>query len=148
MDLWEFDDWIPTSWSQYGGWMEDLRSWLCICKLIIKICSNEGYLFTLILLSKKKSVGTKGKPSGEKFKTVHNLTIISMLLTPSIPELIWVKNVRAIVVCGFLMKFLKKHIQKIWKKSWVPFGSYLLNSTANSAQFEWKWAWLAVLFSR
>ena len=31
---------------------------------------------------------------------------------------------------------------------WVPFGSYLLNSTANPAQFEWKWAGLAVLFSR
>ena len=28
------------------------------------------------------------------------------------------------------------------------FGSYLLNSTADSAQFEWKWAGLAVLFSR
>ena len=26
--------------------------------------------------------------------------------------------------------------------------SYLLNSTADSAQFEWKWAGLAVLFSR
>ena len=26
------------------------------------------------------------------------------LSTPSIPEIIWVKNVRAIVVCGFLMK--------------------------------------------
>ena len=24
--------------------------------------------------------------------------------TPSIPEIIWVKNVRAIVVCGFLIK--------------------------------------------
>ena len=47
---------------------------------------------------------------------------------------------RAIVVCGFLIKSLKKHILKIWKKLWVPFGSYLLNSTANSAQFEWKWA--------
>ena len=68
--------------------------------------------------------------------------------TPSIPKLIWVKNVRAIVVCGFLMKSLKKPILKIWKKSWVPFGSYLLNSTADSAQFEWKWAGLAVLFSR
>ena len=30
----------------------------------------------------------------------------------------------------------------------MPFGSYLLNSTADSAQFEWKWAGLAVLFSR
>ena len=36
-----------------------------------------------------------------------------MLLTPSIPEIIWAKNVRAIVVCGFLMKSLKKHILKI-----------------------------------
>ena len=30
----------------------------------------------------------------------------------------------------------------------MPFESYLLDSTANSAQFEWKWAGLAVLFSR
>ena len=37
---------------------------------------------------------------------------------------------------------------KFWKKSWEPFGSYRLSSTANSAQFEWKWAGLAVLFSR
>ena len=27
---------------------------------------------------------------------------------------------RAIVVCGFLIKLLKKHILKIWKKLWVP----------------------------
>ena len=26
------------------------------------------------------------------------------------------------------------------KKLWMPFGSYLLNSTANPAQFECKWA--------
>ena len=74
--------------------------------------------------------------------------IFALLFTPSIPEIIWVRNVRAIVVCGFLMKSLKKLILKIWKKSWVPFRSYLLNSTANPAQFEWKWAGLAVLFSR
>ena len=30
----------------------------------------------------------------------------------------------------------------------MPFGSYLLNSTADSAQFKWKWAGLAVLVSR
>ena len=30
-------------------------------------------------------------------------------ITLSIPEIIWAKNVRAIVVCGFLMKSLKKH---------------------------------------
>ena len=34
------------------------------------------------------------------------------------------------------------------KKSWVPFGSYLLNSTANPAHFHSNWAELAVLFSR
>ena len=52
--------------------------------------------------------------------------------------------------CGLwvLHEILKKTILKIWKKSWVPFGSYLLDSTADSAQFEWKWAGLAVLFSR
>ena len=36
-----------------------------------------------------------------------------ILITPSILEIIWVKNVRAIVVCGFLMKSLKKHILKV-----------------------------------
>ena len=35
------------------------------------------------------------------------------VFTPSIPEMIWVKNVRAIVVYGVLIKFLKKHILKI-----------------------------------
>ena len=37
---------------------------------------------------------------------------------------------------------------KVWKKSWEPFGSCLLNSTANPARLGWKWAGLAVLFSR
>ena len=32
---------------------------------------------------------------------------------------------------------------KILKTPWEPFGSYLLNSKANLAQFEWKWAGLA-----
>ena len=68
-------------------------------------------------------------------------------LTLPIAEIIWVKNVRAIVVCGFLLK-LKKYILKIKKKSWEPFGSYLLNSTANPAHFHSNWAGLAVLFSR
>ena len=46
----------------------------------------------------------------------------SNFYTPPIPEIIWVYNVRAIVVCGFLIKSLKKYILKIWKKSWVPLG--------------------------
>ena len=32
---------------------------------------------------------------------------LAIVITPSIPEIIWVKNVRAIVVCGFLMKYSK-----------------------------------------
>ena len=63
-------------------------------------------------------------------------------------KIIWSKNVRAIVFCGFLMKSLKKHTLKIWKKSWVPFGSYLPNSTANPTHFHLNWAESAVLFSR
>ena len=34
------------------------------------------------------------------------------------------------------------------KKLWEPFGSCLLNSTANPAKLRWKWAGLAVLFCR
>ena len=41
-----------------------------------------------------------------------------------------------------------KNILKIWKKSWEPFGSYLLNSTANAARCHLFWAGLALLFSR
>ena len=35
-----------------------------------------------------------------------------------------------------------------FKKLWELFGSCLLNSTANPAKLGWKWAGLAVLFSR
>ena len=62
-------------------------------------------------------------------------------------EILSGKNAWAFLVCGFLMKSFKK-ILKIWKKSWEPFGSYLLNSTANSAHFHPNWSGLAVLFSR
>ena len=37
---------------------------------------------------------------------------------------------------------------KGWKKSWEPFGRFLLNSTANPAHFHPSLAGLAVLFSR
>ena len=53
--------------------------------------------------------------------------------------------------CGFLVlneRIIKKNMLKVWKKSWEPFGSCLLNSTANPAKLGWKWAGLAVLFSR
>ena len=52
--------------------------------------------------------------------------------------------------CGLwvLNEILKKTYPENLKILWVPFGSYLLTSTAHSAQLEWKWAGLAVLFSR
>ena len=52
--------------------------------------------------------------------------------------------------CGLWVRneiIFKKNSENM-KKLWEPIGSYLLNSTANPAQFELKWAGLAVLFSR
>ena len=50
---------------------------------------------------------------------------------------------------GFIFKKINKNYYvKEKKKSWEPFRIFLLNSTANPAQFGWKWAGLAVLFSR
>jgi hypothetical protein len=52
--------------------------------------------------------------------------------------------------CG-LWVLLNEIIKKRYTENltiWAPFGSYLLNSAVNLAQFEWKWAGLAVLFSR
>ena len=64
--------------------------------------------------------------------------------TPSNSEIICGRK----VVCRIIFFIEKKAMLKIWKKSWVPCRSYLRNSTANPAQFECKWAGLAVLFSR
>ena len=51
-------------------------------------------------------------------------------------------------ICGLwvLNQIVKKNIYaENMKKSWEPLGSYLLNSTGNPEQFEWKWAGLTVL---
>ena len=61
-----------------------------------------------------------GKLSNFKFQDIqsnlHTLTckiiVQHILFTPSITEIIWVSNVRAIVVCGFLIKSLIKNILK------------------------------------
>ena len=53
--------------------------------------------------------------------------------------------------CGLWVfnEILKKtYPENLKKKLWVPFGSYLLNSTANPAHFHSNWAESAVLFSR
>ena len=69
--------------------------------------------------------------------------------TSPITEIICVKNVRAKVFCGIICFDLRKKIMlKIWKILWEPFGSCLLNSKANPANFYPNGAGLAVLFSR
>ena len=60
-------------------------------------------------------------------------------VTPPNSEIICGQNVSRKVVCGIILFFEKKAMLKIWKKSWEPFRSYLLNSTANPAQFECKY---------
>jgi hypothetical protein len=47
-----------------------------------------------------------------------------------------------------LNEIIQKKYPENMKKSWEPFGSYLLNSTANPAHFHPNWAGLAVLFRR
>ena len=54
-------------------------------------------------------------------------------ITPPIAEILCVKNGRA-----FVMKSSLKDMLKVWKKLWEPFGSCLLNSTANPAKHGWK----------
>ena len=63
--------------------------------------------------------------------------------TPPNSEIICGQNVSTKVVCGIIFFFEKKAMLKIWKKSWVPFRSYLLNSTANPAHLHSNWAGLA-----
>ena len=71
---------------------------------------NEvGFAKRGLYLSSNNTNGIKEKPCA----MLCFLSSYRLLDTPSIPEIIWVKNVRAIVVCGFLMKSSKKHILKI-----------------------------------
>ena len=49
---------------------------------------------------------------------------------------------------GFNELILKKYAESLKKIVGEPFRSCLLNSTANPAKLGWKWAGLAVLFSR
>ena len=77
--------------------------------------------------------------------------IMDLVCIPSPTTYMW--NIKWQICAGmglnglYLEKLLKiKMLQK--NKSWEPFRSCLLNSTANSVQFGWKWAGLAVLFSR
>ena len=68
--------------------------------------------------------------------------------TPPNSEIICGQNVSTKVVCGIFLFFEKKAMLKIWKKSWVPFRTYLLNSTANPAHLHSNWTGLAELYNR
>ena len=48
-------------------------------------------------------------------------------------------------VLWVLNEIIYKKYPENLKKLWKPFGSYLLNSIANPALFEWKWALLAMI---
>ena len=61
-------------------------------------------------------------------------------------EILCVKNVWAFVVCGFLIKTIKKGCAENLKRNCVIRWSYLLNSTANPAHFHSNYDGLAVLF--
>ena len=49
-------------------------------------------------------------------RTYSTVQLRSLGATPSIPEMIWGKNVRAIVVYGFLIKILKEKYPENLKK--------------------------------
>ena len=61
--------------------------WICSTK-----CRNSSWVPKIALNLKDSLIATLKLISKGRYTT------------PSIPEIIWVKNVRAIVVCGFLMK--------------------------------------------
>ena len=74
------------------------------------------------------------KGSSWKFKINFNLKlarthrpVVKHEYTLPTAEILSGKNARAFLVCGFLMKSFKENILKIRKKSWEPYGSYLLN---------------------
>ena len=70
------------------------------------------------------------------------------LYTLPTAEILSGKNARAWVsIVSYLKNKLKLKFETK-KKSWEPFGSCLLNSTVNPANFHPNWLGLAVLFSR
>jgi hypothetical protein len=112
-----------------------IKMWLHIACLesfeLIKICSTV--------------------PQSLKYRDMSKfwLSIFETLHTTYKWNIEWQKCV-GISSLWVLNEIIQKNILKMWKKLWKPFGSKLLNNTSpkNPAQFGWKWAGLAVLFSR
>ena len=73
---------------------------------IVALFSLPTYVFTTFL-----ALTSFFRSTCECFLLISDIFLrksqVCTHLTPSIPEIIWVKNVRAIVVCGFLIKSLK-----------------------------------------
>ena len=83
--------------------------------------------------------GESNSISCQFFKDCRTNETIKCLNTPPNSEIICGRNVSTKVVCGIILFFEKKAMLKIWKKSWEPFRSYLLNSTANPAHLQSNW---------
>ena len=85
-----------------------------------------------------------------QFKNFHTPFLFWCTILITLPTAEILSGKKCVGISGFwvLNEIIQKNILKIWKKSWEPFGSYQLNSTANSAHFHPNWAGLAVLFSR
>ena len=84
-----------------------------------------GFLHTYAMMESVQGSMTSGGSVPESLNSSNQATPVKIIpptphrklraksqggkqCTPSIPELIWVKNVRAIVVCGFFNEILKK----------------------------------------
>ena len=69
-----------------------------------RLLSLKGFLINVVNV----------KNFGPRVKFVDSR--VQTMVTPPIAEIIWVKNVRAIVVCGFLIKWFEKKYPENLKK--------------------------------
>ena len=87
---------------------EDVETKLGDKKGQVRPClsTKEDREFLLENLEYIDTIGSDHAPHTVEEKTGKNgkSIILDISNTPSIPEIIWVRNVRAIVVCGFLKK--------------------------------------------
>ena len=102
------------------------------------------YLVAMVFLPTNLMANHPGNISTSLLSALQCLNLTQSLFTPSIPEIIWVKNVRAILVCGFLMKFLKKtypeNLKKIMGAVWeLPAKQHSQSSPFSIKLLKPKW---------
>ena len=100
--------------------------------------NGQGHTFLFIQLNQRKM----------NCKKKSRIFLLQLLSHTTYSWNIKWKKCAGISVLWVLNEIFQKNILKIWKKSWEPFRSYLLNSTANPANFHPNWTGLAVLISR